>query len=134
MSKAAKTVSLSPVQIEVMQVLWANPDSATTDVAAALAASRGIAHTTVATLLIRLEKRGAVRSRREGRQLFYTACISEDVVRRSMVSDLLARMFGGDPRALVAHLVEDEALDARDLADLKQLAADSATEVPREPR
>jgi|CXWL01.1.fsa_nt_gi predicted transcriptional regulator len=133
MAKSTKTVVLSPVQMELMRVLWAHPDCPTSEVAAVLAASRGIAHTTVATLLIRLEKRGVVASRREGRQLFYRARITEDAVRRSMVAELLERMFGGDARALVAHLVEDEALGAEDLAALKLLALeDTQAEVSRD--
>lgn len=129
MSKSVKAVSLSPVQMEVVRVLWAHPESSTAEVAAALAASRGIAHTTVATLLIRLEKRGVVKSRREGRALHYRACVSEDAVRRSMVSDLLERMFGGDPRALAAHLVEHAKLSPEDLTELKALADDEREEV-----
>ncbi len=113
--------------MELVRVLWERPDSATADVAAALAASRGIAHTTVATMLIRLEKRGVVKSRREGRALFYRACVTEDAVRRSMVSDLLERMFGGDPRALAAHLVEHTQLSPEDLSELSALANDEVS-------
>src|SRR5437870_2605904 len=98
-----------------MRVVWERGEASTADVADALAASRGLAHTTVATLLTRLEKRGAVASRRDGRQLVYTAKVTEETVRRSMVSGLVASIFGGDAKALVAHLVSEEEVAPGDL-------------------
>ena len=54
-----RDVHLSDLQLAVMHVLWARPEASTADVAAALAPRRDLAHTTVATLLTRLERRGA---------------------------------------------------------------------------
>jgi len=81
---------------------------------------RGLKHTTVATLLTRLEKRGVVEQRREGRQLIYRALVSEPQVRRSMVADLVGSLFGGDSRELVAHLVRESDLAPGDLENLRK--------------
>src|SRR3982751_5445490 len=97
-------IALSELQIAVMRVLWRRGETSVTDVAAELAGERGLKYTTVATLLTRLEKRGVVKPRRDGRQLIYRALVSEPQVRRSMVADLIGSLFGGDPRELVAHL------------------------------
>ena len=59
-------VALSELQLDLMRVLWRG-EASVADVAAALAQSRGLAHTTVATLLTRLAKRGIVAQRRDGR-------------------------------------------------------------------
>ena len=82
----SQNFALSDLQLAVMRVLWSAGQSTTSEVAAALGQQRGLAHTTVATLLSRLEKRGLVQSQREGRQLSYRALIAESAVRRSMVS------------------------------------------------
>lgn len=113
--------TLSELQLELMRVLWARGEASTADVAEVLAASRGLAHTTIATLLSRLEKRGVVSSRRDGRQLVYRAEVAEGDVRRSMVSGLLGSLFGGDARALIAHLVREEEIAAGDLDRVRQL-------------
>lgn len=113
--------SLSELQLELMRVLWTRGEASTADVAEVLAASRGLAHTTVATLLSRLEKRGVVSSRRDGRQLVYRAEVAEGDVRRTMVSGLLGSLFGGDARALIAHLVREEEIAAGDLERVRQL-------------
>lgn len=116
-------VSLSELQIALMRVLWRRGETSTADVATELADERGIKHTTVATLLTRLEKRGVVAQRREGRQLFYSALVGEAQVRRSMVADLLGALFDGDARELVAHLVEESEIAPGDLAKVRKRLA-----------
>jgi predicted transcriptional regulator len=95
------------------------------DVAAALADERGLKYTTVATLLSRLEKRGVVKKKYEGRQLVYRALASEPQVRRSMVADLIGSLFGGDPRELVAHLVSESDIAPGDLERVRKRLANS---------
>lgn len=116
-------VALSELQIAVMRELWSRQEASTAEVAQALAGQRGLAHTTVATLLSRLEKRGVVAARRDGRQLVYRALVSEDQVRRSMVAGLLTTVFGGDAPALVSHLVRESDIGADDLERIKRLLA-----------
>lgn len=116
-------VALSELQIAVMRELWSRQEASTAEVAQALADQRGLAHTTVATLLTRLEKRGVVAARRDGRQLVYRALVSEAQVRRSMVAGLLGSVFGGDAPALVSHLVRESDIGADDLERIKRLLA-----------
>jgi BlaI family transcriptional regulator, penicillinase repressor len=115
-----RDVALSELQIAVVRVLWERGDTSVTDVAAVLAQERGLKHTTVATLLTRLEKRGVVAQRREGRQLIYSALVSQSQARRSMVADLVGSLFGGDARELVAHLVSEAEIAPGDLARVRK--------------
>ena len=116
-------VSLSELQITLMRVLWRRGEVSTADVAAELAEERGLKHTTVATLLTRLEKRGVVAQRREGRQLFYRAVAGEAQVKRSMVADLIGALFDGDARELVAHLMQESEIEPGDLAKVRRRLA-----------
>jgi predicted transcriptional regulator len=118
-------VALSELQIALMRVLWRRGETSVSDVAAALADERGLKYTTVATLLSRLEKRGVVKQRREGRQLVYRALVSEPQVRRSMVADLIGSLFGGDARELVAHLVSESDIAPGDLHRVRKRLAKS---------
>jgi len=111
-----REIHLSALQLTVMRVLWIRGEATTAEVVADLGARRGLAHTTVATLLTRLERRGVLAQRREGRTLIYRALFSEPEVRRSMVADLVATLFRGDPSALVAHLVREDEVAPGDLA------------------
>lgn len=115
-------IALSELQLDLMRVLWRG-EASVAEVAAALAGSRGLAHTTVATLLSRLAKRGLVEARRDGRQLLYRARVEESQVRRSMVGDLIQSLFKGDPKALLAHLVRENEVAAGDLDRVQALLA-----------
>jgi predicted transcriptional regulator len=116
-------VSLSDLQLDLMRVLWSRDEATVAEIAECLADTRELAHTTVATLLTRLAKRGLVSARRDARQLIYRAEVAEPDVRRSMVGDLLRSVFGGDPKALLAHLVSERDVNSRDLARVHELLA-----------
>jgi len=115
-------VSLSELQLALMRVLWTRGRASTAEVAEAMREQqRPLAHTTVATLLSRLEKRGLLASERDGRALVYSAAVSEPEVQRSMVSGLLSTLFGGRPEALLSHLVEEGELGDDDLARMRAM-------------
>lgn len=111
----------SELQLALMRVLWQRGEASVGEVAEAVASERGLAHTTVATVLTRLAARGAVEARREGRQLVYRAVVSEPQVQKSMVGALIQRLFSGDPNALLAHLVSETGSAQGDLARVKAL-------------
>ena len=114
-------VSLSELQLHLMQVLWARGEASTAEVADALRSERDLAHTTVATLLTRLEKRGLLTSRRAGRALVYAPRVTETEVQRAMVGSLVDRLFAGRASALVSHLLDARRVDAGELAALQAL-------------
>jgi predicted transcriptional regulator len=115
------TLELSELQLAVMRVLWQRKKAAVVEVQEALKAERDLALTTVATVLTRLEKAGLVSHRASGRHYLYRPLVSEEEVRRSMVSVLAERLFEGDVAALVSHLVNAREINPGDLARVKQL-------------
>ena len=115
---------LSDLQLGLLRILWDRGEATATDVhAALLEQDRELAPTTVSTMLSRLEKKGTVTHRVEGRQFIYRALVTEEEVRRTMLSRVTDYFFGGDVSALVSHLVEDKDVDPDDVARLKQLLA-----------
>ncbi|PCI74972.1 MAG: BlaI family transcriptional regulator [SAR86 cluster bacterium] len=81
-----------------------------------------LAHTTVATLLSRLEKKGLFSSEVSGRERVYQTLIEESSIRRSMVESLITTVFKGDSKALIAHLVSEGEIDPAELKELRKLA------------
>lgn len=61
------------LQLRILQVLWSKPDATVADVNAALKPDRDLAYTTVATMLRKMEARGLVAHREEGRSFLYHA-------------------------------------------------------------
>ena len=119
MARSKRKVHLSELQLAILRVLWKRGEASTAEVVAELGARRGLAPTTLATLLTRLAKRGVLGQRRDGRTLVYRALVSEPDVQRSMVSDLVANVFKGDATELLAHLLREEDVAPGDLAKVK---------------
>ncbi len=112
---------LTDLQIAVMRVLWDRGEASVSDIWEALRPERGLAQTTVATLLSRLEKRGVVTHRNRARQFLYQASVTESEVRRVMVRELTERLFDGDVAALMSHLLAARDVSPGDLARVKEL-------------
>ncbi len=112
---------LTPLQLDLMRVLWARGEASAGEVHAALAKDRGLAPTTVATLLRRLERRGLVAHRSVGRQFVYRARVEEAAARDAMVDELKQRLFDGDAGRLVHHLIARHELRPGDLARVRDL-------------
>jgi len=114
---------LGDLQLAIMRVLWARDEASASDVHAALLDERGLAPTTIATMLRKMEDKGVVIHRTQGRQFIYRACIAESDVREGMVGDLVERLFRGDSRALVNHLIDSGDIKADELDQLRQQLA-----------
>ena len=125
---------LTDLQIAVMRVLWEKGEASVSEIWEALRPERGLAQTTVATLLSRLEKRGVVVHRSRARQFLYSATVTESEVRQVMVAELTDRLFDGDVAALMSHLLTARAVSPGDLAKVKEMveAHESQKEVGRD--
>src|SRR4051812_13495057 len=114
---------LGDLQLAIMRVLWAHGEATVADVHEALEPERGLALTTIATMLVKMEKKGVVDHRAEGRRFIYRPLVSEGQVRHSMVADLTAQLFRGDVTALVNHLLSEHDIEAGELVQLRELIA-----------
>ena len=117
---------LTALQLDVLGVLWEHGEATVTDVTAALRDARGLAPTTVATILTRLEKRGVVKRRRVERQFRYAATIAREAARRAQVDELAKSLFDGDLGGLVHHLVARGDIAPADLDRMRALLAERA--------
>ena len=113
--------TLGDLQHAIMRVLWQHNEATVAEVHELLFDERGLAPTTIATMLRKMEDKGVVAHRVEGRQFVYRPVVSEEAIRTSMVGELLDRLFAGDPAALVSHLVADHDIDHDELERLRSL-------------
>ena len=126
---------LGDLQHAIMRVLWERGESSVSDVHLALLDERGLAPTTIATMLVKMEKKGVVTRRTEGRQFRYSSAVSEAEVQRSMVSALTERLFDGNAAALVNHLLEAQQIDRKELQEIQRLIAEhSDRKAAKKPR
>ena len=112
---------LGDLQLAIMRILWEAGEASTAEVHRALWDERGLAPTTIATMLVKMERKGVVTHRTEGRRYVYHPVVSEAEVTQSMVGQLAERLFEGDVPALVSHLLSEHEIDHGELADLKAM-------------
>ena len=112
---------LTELQLAILRVLWDRGEATVQDIWEALHAERGLAQTTVATMLSRLERRGVVTRRAQSRQYHYRAAVTEREVQHSMVGELTERLFDGDVTALVQHLLSGQDVSPGDIAKIRDM-------------
>ena len=124
-----RTSQLGDLQIALLRALWDRGEATVAQVHDDLRQERGLAPTTIATVLTRMEKRGIVTHRNEGRQFVYRPLVSEQDIRQSMVGELTELLFEGDVAALVSHLISGREIAPGDLARVKVLIASREKEL-----
>jgi predicted transcriptional regulator len=123
-------VKLAELQLAIMNVLWDKEEATVAQVRESLeAANRPLAHTTIATMISRMESEGYLEHRSEGRANIYRPLLHRDAVSREMVTDLASRLFRGDVTQMVAHLLADSEVTPEEIARLKKLVRDKEKEV-----
>ncbi len=100
----SKRPAMSAAETEILRLVWQIPEATVQQVYEALPGHRNVTYVTVATLLRRLEEKGYLKHRLRGKAFVYApAAKKEDVIRRT-ISDLVERLFGGNPVPLMQHL------------------------------
>ncbi len=122
----SETHQLTELQVAIMRLLWERGQATVAEICEGLKSERGLALTTVATLLSRLEKRGIVSHETRARQFVYRAEISEEEVRTSMIGDLTERLFDGDVAEVMSHLLTGREISPGDLDRMKALLDEHA--------
>jgi BlaI family penicillinase repressor len=80
-----------------------------------------VAYKTVQTLLRRLEDKGYLTHKVEGKAHVFCPAVKREAVVKRTVLDFLDRLFGGDPRPLMQFLAREGHVDAQDIEELKKL-------------
>ena len=121
-----KTEQLTPLELEIMHVLWETGPANVQTVQQHL--ERELAYTTVQTMLNILHRKGKVKRTLKDRAYFYKPVVSRSQVVGQHMSDIVDRLFGGSAESLVMSLVETKHLTPRKLARLQKLLEETREE------
>jgi len=108
-------------ELEILKVLWDAGPSELGQICAALNRERAVATTTVATTLKVMMQKGSVDRERGPRGYLWSAKVGRNEATTGLLRKLLDRAFDGSAGRLVARLVEDGALSARDREEIRRL-------------
>jgi BlaI family transcriptional regulator, penicillinase repressor len=112
---------LGRLQLKIMQVLWKNGRANAREITDSLNHSEPVAHSTVQTLLRKLEAKAVVRHEVEERTFVFYPSVQEDRVKQGATRDLLERVFSGSVAGLVSYLLEHERVPPEELDQIRRL-------------
>jgi predicted transcriptional regulator len=117
---------LTPLELEIMQVLWETGPCTVAEVQPKLKAQ--LAYTTVQTMLNVLLRKSKVKRVQEGRAFRYRPIVSRERANGSALHDMVKRMFGGSSEALLMAMVDARQIGAEELERVAQRLAAAAEE------
>src|SRR5688572_7981201 len=120
------SIRLSEFELDVMTHFWRDHELSAPELHERIGGERGVAYSTVKTIVDRLEEKGAIeRVANRGRTIVYAPIVKRERVRKPLVKAFLRRLFGDDLRPLFAQLLQDEKLSGEELEYLRKLVADA---------
>jgi BlaI family transcriptional regulator, penicillinase repressor len=126
---------LTPAQTELMEVIWMRGEVSAAEARRILARSRPVARNTVRTLLERMEEKGWIRHREEGRTYLYSAAHPRQATIGQKVQMIIETVCGGSAEALVTALLVYRGLNSSELERIRQMLAQArATKREKENR
>ncbi|MEG0176478.1 BlaI/MecI/CopY family transcriptional regulator [Anaerorhabdus sp.] len=107
-------------ELDVMNVLWLQKEPIkTSEILEKL--DKSWTMSTVQVLLTRLEERGYVGSKKEGRLKYYYSILKEEEYKKLETTWLYNKIHNGSLKSLILSLVETEELDDNELNELESI-------------
>jgi len=120
MGKDAKT-RLGEQELELLRYVADHSSSAARDIAEQFGAAKGLARTTVLTMLERLRKKGYLLREDGGGPTRYRPAQPKSEVINEVIQDFVERTLGGSPVPFVAYLVKSKAISGAEAEQLRAL-------------
>jgi BlaI family transcriptional regulator, penicillinase repressor len=127
-------VRMGKVQLRIMHVLWERGRANAREITDELNRDEPIAHSTVQTLLRKLEAKGAVGHETADRTFVFFPRIAQENVRRGATHDLVERVFGGSPAQLMSYLLKHEQVSKQELDEIRRLVDEQSKKPPGDKR
>jgi BlaI family penicillinase repressor len=120
----ARPAAEQPTELElrILKILWGKSPQLVRDIRDELAKlGRDIAHTSVITTLNTMVKKRIVIRKREGNAFLFSPRITREQVSRSVLGDIVNRVFDGSAKAVLLGVFEQNDIDRGELKELRKL-------------
>ncbi len=123
--RAVEQPKTSQLEHEVLKVIWTLNEATAEDVRLQLSPTRTLKESTVRTILKRLENKGAVTHRIEGRTYVYKANAQPESLGVAALQSVADKFFAGSMRQLVLGMANHDVISPDELRALAKLIEDS---------
>lgn len=108
-------------ELEIMMVIWDLGDKVTrTDIEEKLDKEKEWSPTTILSLLSRLEKKGFVKVKKEGKSNVYSALVAEDEYMNAESKTLLEKMYKNSIKNFMMALYADDKPSKKEIDELQE--------------
>jgi predicted transcriptional regulator len=116
------TPNLGDQQLEILRFVAEHAPVAPRDVADHFDQTRGLARTTVITVMENLRKKGLLTRRKMGGTYHYSPAVKTPEVEQGLVHRFVENTLGGSISPFVAYLLKGRSLTDDEVAELRKLA------------
>ncbi len=120
-------IRLGRMELQIMNVVWERGKATVQEVKDALSAGTGKkpAYTTVLTMMRKLELKGYLAHELRQRTFVYLPAITRQRVRKTLLGDILDRLFEGSPALLLNNLIHEQKINDKELSEIQKLIENS---------
>ncbi len=111
---------LGSLQKKIMEILWKLKEATVNQILDEFPPKKKPAYTTILTIVQRLEKMGWLVHRKEGKAYVYQAAQPREMEASRSIRRLIDRIFYGDSRLFIQHLIDEEELTETQLEELRK--------------
>ncbi len=120
--------NLGEQELEVLRFIAGHAPVAASDVVEQFAEERGVARTTVLTVIERLRKKGYLVRKRRGGVYHYSPRVPQSELLQGLVRHFIEKTLAGSVSPVVAYLARGRKLSDQDLDELQRLVDDLKAE------
>ena len=123
-------IRLGRLELQIMNAVWERGRATVQEVKDALSVdpAKKPAYTTILTMMRKLEIKGYLTHELSRRTFIYLPAVSRRRVRKTLLGDLLDRLFEGSPALLVNNLVSEQKISDQDLTEIRKLVGKTKKE------
>ncbi len=114
-------IPLSRSERELMELVWDKAESTVMEIAQLINQRRPVARNTVRTLMERMEEKGWITHRVEGRSYVYCAVVPREESLGQRVLDMVDKACGGNPEKLMMALLEYRGLSEEEAKRIRTM-------------
>jgi len=110
------------LELQFLKILWEKSPRPVSEIRDVLAESgRDIAHTSVITTLNTMVKKRLLARKKEGKAFLFSPRVSREQVSRSVLGDVINRVFDGSAKSVLMGLFEHSDINREELKELRKL-------------
>ncbi len=112
---------ISDAEWEIMNIVWNCAPVPASDIVERLEQKKGWHARTTRTLIDRLVRKGALGTKQDGKRFLFSPKVTREQCVQKESRSFQERVFGGEPAAMLIHLVKQTNFTAEEIKELQRI-------------